>query len=68
MHEVPKIETAALLTTNKCIKFQSKTDLLNTWDSKQTQEPRVCINNIEKDIKHTLPLLANSKTATFHQI
>jgi hypothetical protein len=48
MHEVLKTETAALLTANKCIKFHSKTDPLNTWDSKQTQEPRVCINNLEK--------------------
>jgi hypothetical protein len=68
MHKVPKTETAALLTANKCIKFHSKTDFLNTWNLKQTQEPRVCINNLEKDIKHTLPLLANSKTTTFHQI
>lgn len=68
MHEVPNTKITALLTTNKCIKFQSETGPLNTWDSKQTQEPRVCINNLEKDIKHTLPLLANSKTTTFHQI
>jgi hypothetical protein len=68
MYEVLKIKITALLIANKCIKFSSKTDPLNTRDSKQTQEPRVCINNLEKDIKHTLPLLANSKTTTFHQI
>jgi hypothetical protein len=59
--------TAAPTTVNKNIKFQFKTNSLNTWNPNHALKPRIYTKKIEKDINTHCHLLVESKTTIFYQ-